>query len=349
MLDDLERPDLSQIDPAVVAYIEALEAAVRAAQAGGNAAATAPEPQEPPTTQQVISMTRSGLAKRTPRHLYGRQRRGGMGVFDIESDEADAPTLLAVADVQDDLLLVTDQGRIFRIAVSALPETAVRGRGAALGALVQLLSDEKVVALLPADAGLYVNLVSQRGQVRHVRNNYLDRKLIQGIRYHKISEGGYITAACWSSGSDDLFIATRSGQAIRFSEKQVPNSGCLGLRVDIDDVTVAIAATQEEGNVLLIGRDGKGTIRNMAGFRQNKAPGAGGKVAFKTDDLVGASAIGPDDDVFVLSRLSKIIRFRGDEIPAKEGVVQGVNCISLRADEVATFRCVPIAPPPADA
>ena len=28
----------------------------------------------------------------------------------------------------------------------------------------------------------------------------------------------------------------------------------------------------------------------------------------------------------------KIIRFSADDIPAKEGVVQGVNCMSLRAD-----------------
>jgi hypothetical protein len=33
--------------------------------------------------------------------------------------------------------------------------------------------------------------------------------------------------------------------------------------------------------------------------------------------------------------LGKIIRFSAEEIPAKEGVVQGVNCMNLRADETA--------------
>ena len=40
------------------------------------------------------------------------------------------------------------------------------------------------------------------------------------------------------------------------------------------------------------------------------------------------------NDLFVISWNSKIIRFQADEIPPKKGVVQGVNCISLRADEV---------------
>ena len=48
---------------------------------------------------------------------------------------------------------------------------------------------------------------------------------------------------------------------------------------------------------------------------------------------------GAGDDLFAISSLSKIIRFAADEVPPKTGVVQGVNCISLRADE-AVAVCV---------
>ncbi len=71
----------------------------------------------------------------------------------------------------------------------------------------------------------------------------------------------------------------------------------------------------------------------MAGFSQNKAPGAGGKQAMKADRLVGVGAVSERDDIFIISRLGKIIRFHADEIPAKEGVVQGVACMALRSDE----------------
>ena len=88
---------------------------------------------------------------------------------------------------------------------------------------------------------------------------------------------------------------------------------------------------------ILIGADGKGTIRLMSGFAANKAPGSGGKIAIKTDHLIGAATIREQDDIFAISRLSKIIRFQAIEIPPKSGVVQGVNCMSLRSDEVTAL------------
>jgi DNA gyrase subunit A len=71
----------------------------------------------------------------------------------------------------------------------------------------------------------------------------------------------------------------------------------------------------------------------MSGFNSNKMPGASGKVAIKTDHLTGAVTVSDTDDIFIVSRLGKIIRFQTVEVPAKEGVVQGVNCMALRADE----------------
>lgn len=74
----------------------------------------------------------------------------------------------------------------------------------------------------------------------------------------------------------------------------------------------------------------------MSGLLANKAPGAGTKVLIKVDEeLVGAAAVQPTQDIFIISKLGKLIRFPAAEIPAKEGVVQGVNCMALRADVAA--------------
>ena len=107
----LERPDLVGVEPAVMAYIEALEEALANALAGDRSAgrAEAPlEPSEPPTTVNVISISAAGLGKRTPRHLYLRQRRGGMGVFDLDSPAEDPPLFLLMADESAGLILVTN-------------------------------------------------------------------------------------------------------------------------------------------------------------------------------------------------------------------------------------------------
>ena len=119
----------------------------------------------------------------------------------------------------------------------------------------------------------------------------------------------------------------------RFSEKQVAPQGSQGIRLDSHDQVVGIAAVYPSSSVFLLGSDGRGTIGLMEGFSPNKAPGAGGKVALNTDHLVSVLNVDEQQDLLIITKLCKIIRFRMVEIPPKDGVVQGVVCMSLRADE----------------
>jgi DNA gyrase subunit A len=352
MLDELpERPDLSDLPPDIVAYIEALEQAV--AQGADKARARAEderaeplEPSEPPTTIQVITISTQGLAKRTARHLYARQRRGGMGVFGMDVVEGDAPKFLLLADLNAGLTVITDHARAFRLPVAEVAEMPVAGRGRPLFAGLPLRADESVALVvgdpLPGRPTAYLTVVSARGQVRRFGSQYLGKNLQAGTVLYNIAEGGAPAAWCWTSGNDDLLIATRTGQGIRFAERLAPIRGCLGLRVDPSDAVVGVGAAEgETGAVFLATDEGKGTIRRFAGFSANKAPGGGGKVVMKAERLLGAGAVRDQDDLFMLSRLGKVIRFAAAEVPAKEGVVQGVNCMALRADECVALLVSP--------
>jgi DNA gyrase subunit A len=173
--------------------------------------------------------------------------------------------------------------------------------------------------------------------VRRFAAHLVGTALRPGTELANPREGGPPAALCWSKGSGDLLIATRSGKAIRFSERQVPVRGCLGMRLDRDDVVCGVAAVDEESGVFLVEPEGKGTVRQMSGFSANKSPGSGGKTAMKTDVLIGTLGVEPSQDLFMISRLGKIIRFAAEDVPPKTGVVQGVNCMSLRADEVTAI------------
>lgn len=336
---EIERPDLDNIDPAVQAYIAALEAEIEQLRQGRKASrhsAATEEPAEPPTTINVVTVSGSGIIKRTPRHLYSRQRRGGMGVFDLQTPEDDPPAHLAVADESASLVVITSQARAFRLPMEKLPESPVNSRGQPLAALLDLNTGERPAVVLSDQGGAYVAILSQRGHVHWMAGHLLGEKLLPGTILYDIKKLGPPVATCWTQGDGDLFIATRKGQAIRFSARQVPMRGCLGIRLERGDTAVAIAAVREDSGVFLLGADGKGTIRLMSGLRANKSPG-GGKIALKTDHLIGAATVSESDDVFAISRLGKIIRFQAAEVPPKEGVVQGVSCMALRADEVVAL------------
>lgn len=334
---NLERPDLSNVSPDVREYIETLEAELQSAQSSQPRRRSADsEPAEPPTTQQVITISQRGVAKRTARHLYGRQRRSGIGVFDLEVDEHDYPAHVAVADESEQLLLFSNLGRVFPLAVADIHQTEeLRAPGESLISKFPFHGNEHVIGAIPAEGGQYVILASQRGWVQRVAASYFGKSLIPGMAFHDVKQGGQVTAVCWSNGRDEIFLATQQAQGIRFRETQVPaRGGCLGLRVDPSDEVVAVTSVTERSGVFVVGHDGKGTIRQMSGFRMNKAPGAGGKTILKTDQLIGAATVNEADDIFVLAQSGKIIRFQANEVPPKEGVVQGVNCMGLRNDVV---------------
>lgn len=338
MMDAQQRPDLTGLPADVVAYIEWLEARQVKAPARPPREGSADEAlAEPPTSVNVLSLSRAGMAKRTPRHFYGRQRRGGMGVFDLEVTEDDPPAALVAADESEAVVVFTSGGRAYRLAVAALPESPVRAKGQSLRELIHLSSHEQVVAALPATGGENVVLLSQRGWVRRVRASFLGPSLIQGTIFHDVKEGGPLVAAAWTSGRDDLFLVTRDGKGIRFAESQVPARGCLGIRLDVTDAAVGVCGVTEASGVFLMAHDGSGTIRLMSGFAPNKAPGAGGKLVMKCDRVVGAADAVDGADLMAISQLGKIIRFSAGDVPAKEGVVQGVSCMSLRADEVSAI------------
>jgi DNA gyrase subunit A len=335
---DQERPDLSNINPEVRAYIEALEAELLAYQSNQptRRRSAESEPSEPPTTQQVITISQRGVAKRTARHLYGRQRRSGIGVFDLDVDEHDFPAHVVVADESERLLIFSNLGRVFPLAVADIHQTKeLRAPGESLISHFPFHGNEHIVGAIPAEGGQYVILASQRGWVQRVMASYFGKSLIPGMAFHDVKQGGQITAVCWSHGNDEIFLATREAQGIRFRETQVPGrGGCLGLRVDPSDEVVVVASVVEGSGVFVVGHDGKGSIRQMSGFRMNKAPGAGGKIILKTDQLIGAVTVEETDDIFILSQSGKMIRFQASEVPPKEGVVQGVNCMGLRNDVV---------------
>jgi DNA gyrase subunit A len=341
----LERPDLSHVDPQILAYIEALEAELvelRSSSRSQRVSLEPAEPTEPPTTDCLIVMSKNGSIKRTYRHLYDRQRRSGMGIFDLETPEDDPPAFVSLADENADLLLITDLGRAYRLPVSALSPAQIRDRGQSIKNFINIQTDENFCLMLPARDEGYLAILSERGYVRLLRHNYIGEKMRPGTPIFDVSRFGSVAYGSWTTGENELFIATRSGKGIRFREKMVHANGSLGIRLDRGDDVVGITGVTPDSGVLLLGADGKGTIRLMSGFSANKAPGSGGKIAINTDHLIGAVAINHSDDIFAISRLSKIIRFQASEIPPKEGVVQGVICMSLRADEVSTFTVCPL-------
>jgi DNA gyrase subunit A len=168
--------------------------------------------------------------------------------------------------------------------------------------------------------------------VRTFRHHIFGDYMKPGTTFFNTRQFGTLASACWTPGDTDLFIQTRQGTAIRFSEKLVPPQGIVGIRLNQGDEVAAITSVYPDSGVFILSGDGRGTIRQMTGFAPNKSAGGGGKTAIKSDRVVAAFSTSPKDDIFILSELGKMIRFSAAEVPETEGVVQGVICMTLRGD-----------------
>lgn len=343
------RPDISKIDPEIRLYIEALETELEllrkqidlhrerprhsAETESGDEVSEIRLPAEPPTTISLVTATASGNAKRTLRHLYVRQRRGGMGYADFEASADDPPTILSFIDKDQNLLLLSVSGKAYRISSTLIVETGIRSGGAQILNRSTIQPDERIAAILPERGQGYIALVSQTGMVRLLRHHVFGEYMKPGMALYDFRMFGPLAAACWTDGGGDLFLASQKGRAIRFSERLIPPAGTLGIRLGEDDSAIGITPVYDDSGVFLLGADGKGTIRMMENFTPNKAPGAGGKIAMNTDRLVCALSADEKSEVFAVTRQGKMIRFPLEDIPPKDAPVMGVNCLSLRADE----------------
>lgn len=339
----MERPDLSNVEPQIRAYIEHLEDQLSATNQRSSRTTERTTdrqeslPSESPTTINLVTISQEGYGKRTPRHLYDRQHRGGVGIFDLETEPPDCPAVLATADESQTLLLITDRARVFRLPLKKLDASEVRSKGVRLLDRQPVESDERIVAALPVQATGYVALASERGGIRVLRHHLFGEHLRQGTAMYNFNEFGPLAAACWTPGDADILMVSRNGMAIRFAEKVVPPQGGMGMRLLNGDEIAAVTPVYEDSGVFLAGADGKGTIRLMSGFAPNKSMGGSGKIAIRNDRVVGAQTVESPDDLFLISQLGKIIRFRANEVPTSEGAIQGVNCMGVRFDEVVSI------------
>ncbi len=293
----------------------------------------------------LITVSAAGQAKRTAINRYGRQRRGGMGVFDLRAGETDEARFVAVADRADFLLLLTASGRVYRVAVADITEaTDPRSRGEDILTAAGVEKGDRVTAIQPlseADQQRYVLLGSQSGFIKRMRGHYFGASFEPGrVALDPRQTGSSASAMCLSGGTADVLMVSRGGMATRFNISVAPLQAAPGIKLRPGDTLAGLAAIHEEDPVFVVTEDGLGTRRLMEGFAANKAPGAAGKIIMKSEVVAGIVCAPDSADLVVLTRFSKLIRFNAEEVPAKTAPVQGVDIVELRGDIVTAAASI---------
>lgn len=102
-----------------------------------------------PNEPMVITITHRGYIKRVPTKSYEKQKRGGKGKVAVTTYDDDFIESFFTANSHDTLMFVTNKGQLYWLKVYKIPEGSRTAKGKAVVNLINLLPDEKIMAIIP--------------------------------------------------------------------------------------------------------------------------------------------------------------------------------------------------------
>jgi DNA gyrase subunit A len=298
-----------------------------------------------PEVEVLVTMTNRGYVKRIPADVYRTQRRGGKGVTGLTMRDEDAVQHILSANTMDSLLVFTNRGKVYQVKVHELPDSGRTAKGLPIVNIVSMLPDESVTTFLNIrdfSSANYLFFTTRMGTVKRVALDQFKSVRSNGLIAIGLDEGDELVWVRMSSGTDDVVLTTRQGQAIRFAEDDVrpmgrPAAGVRGIRLAPGDQIIASEVHSEGSDLLVISANGFGKRTALKNFPLQRRGGKGVsalKRTEKTGDLVGAQMVRPDQTVMLISSSGQVIRMPAAQISLIGRATQGVTVMKPKRNEV---------------
>jgi len=304
----------------------------------------------------IITLSHTGLIKRTNVSSYRSQRRGGKGVIGMATREGAADEdqdfieHLFTASTHDYLMFFTNLGRVYVERVHEIPDMGRAAKGRSIANLLELKQGETIAALIriPASSGSnkedntwqqegFLFFATQQGTVKKTPLADFANVRKGGIIAIGIEPGDTLIEVKLSSGHDEIVLITREGMSIRFSEENVrpmgrPAGGVRGISLEKQDRVVALALVVLDATLLVAGENG---IGKRTAFDEYRVQSRGGKgiITMKTTDktgvVVGSLTVREGDEIMLITTGGQMVRTFVRDIREAGRNTQGVKLIDL--------------------
>jgi DNA gyrase subunit A len=306
--------------------------------------------------ESVLVLTSGGYIKRTNPGEYRRQKRGGVGVVDLDTKEEDFVTQFLTANAHSDLLFFSDRGKAYQLKMYELPEGRRATKGKSIMNFISLEQEEKITSILAmpkekkAIEGLSLMMATKNGTVKRVAAKGFHEVRRSGLIAIGLDKGDSLICAQFVYEGDDAVLVTAKGQSIRFRAKDVREmgrqaSGVRGMKLGSGDEVVGAGVVPKDAKsaeLLVLSSTGYGKKTKLSEYKTQGRGGGGIKtmsITAKTKQLVGATVVvGKDGELVAMSKKSQTIRTGLEEIPTLSRATQGVRVMKMReGDQVASF------------
>jgi len=302
----------------------------------------------------VLVLTQGGYIKRTNPNEYRRQKRGGVGVVDLDTKEEDFVTQFLTASAHSDLLFFSDRGKAYQLKMYELPEGKRATKGKSIMNFLSLEQGENITSILAmpkekkAVEGLALVMATKRGTVKKVAADKFHEVRRSGLIAINLEKGDALISAAFVRKGDSVVLVTAKGQSIRFDEKSVREmgrqaAGVRGMKLGAGDgiVGTGVVPKGASGELLVLSSTGYGKRTKLGEYKVQGRGGSGIKtmsITAKTKQLVGAAVLLGEGELVAMSKKSQTIRTGLEGIPTLSRATQGVRVMKLReGDSVASF------------
>jgi DNA gyrase subunit A len=300
----------------------------------------------------ALVLTQGGYIKRTNPAEYRRQKRGGVGVIDLDTKEEDFVTHLLTASAHSDLLFFSDRGKAYQIKMYELPEGRRATKGKSIMNFISLEQGEQITSILPmpketkAIEGLSLVMATSNGTVKKTSAESFKEVRRSGLIAIGLDTGDSLISAQFARKGDTVFLVTAKGQSIRFAEADVREmgrqaGGVRGIKIGSAD-TVVGAGVVEKGSkaeLLILSSLGFGKKTPTSEYKVQGRGGSGIKtssVTAKTGPVIAGLIVTDNGELIAMSQKSQVIRTDLSEIRSSGRQTQGVRVMRLRdGDKIA--------------
>jgi len=311
-----------------------------------------------PDEESVLIFTKGGYVKRTNPDEYKKQRRGGVGVVDLNTKEEDFITHFLTTNSHSDLLFFSDKGKAYQMKMYEMPEGKRATRGKSIMNYLALTQGENVNSILamPKDlknVELSIVMITKHGIVKKLSADAFKDVRRSGLIAIKLEDGDELLATMFTEKGDDVVLVTSAGQSVRFKESDVREMGRVAMGVKAitlkkgDALVCAdvVKKNNEKATLLVVSSNGYGKQTKMKEYKVQKRGGSGIKcmeVTKKTGALISAKVVsGEEEEVIVISKNSQVIRTELNTVPSLGRQTQGVRIMKLReGDSIASLVCL---------
>ncbi len=309
-----------------------------------------------PDEESVLVLTSGGYIKRTNPSEYRKQKRGGVGVVDLDTKDEDFVTQFLTASAHSDILFFSDKGKAYQLKMYEVPEGKRATKGKSIMNFLSLEQGENITSVLAmpkerkAQDDLSLLLATRQGTVKKTSAAAFKEVRRSGLIAINLDKGDALICAQFVREGDDVMLTTAKGQSIRFKEKDAREmgrqaAGVRGIKLGAGDEIVGagiVPKGAKDAELLVVSSTGYGKKTPLSEYKVQGRGGSGIKtmsITAKTKQLVGAQVIvGDGGEIVAMSKKSQTIRTDLKGIPSLSRATQGVRLMKLyEGDSVASF------------